>query len=53
MLHLEKVLSASTFLKDRTAQLQIADAIGDLKASFARVIEIGPGMGTDPASGQR
>lgn len=32
------------FLKDKSVQLQIADAIGDLKA-FARVIEIGPGMG--------
>ena len=32
------------FLKDKNVQLQIAAAIGDLKA-FARVIEIGPGMG--------
>jgi 16S rRNA (adenine1518-N6/adenine1519-N6)-dimethyltransferase len=32
------------FLKDKAVQQQIAAAIGDLKA-FARVIEIGPGMG--------
>ncbi|MCW3125890.1 MAG: Ribosomal small subunit methyltransferase [Bacteroidetes bacterium] len=32
------------FLKDKNVQMQIAAAIGDLKA-FARVIEIGPGMG--------
>ena len=43
MLHLKKSLGQH-FLKDENIQLKIADAIGDMKA-YARVIEIGPGMG--------
>jgi 16S rRNA (adenine1518-N6/adenine1519-N6)-dimethyltransferase len=43
MLHLKKSLGQH-FLKDENIQRKIADAIGDLKA-YARVIEIGPGMG--------
>ena len=43
MLHLKKSLGQH-FLKDENVQRRIADAIGDMKA-YARVIEIGPGMG--------
>ena len=43
MLHLKKSLGQH-FLKDENIQRKIVDAIGDLKA-YARVIEIGPGMG--------
>ena len=43
MLYLKKSLGQH-FLKDTAVQKKIADAIGDLTA-FARVIEIGPGMG--------
>ena len=43
MLHLKKSLGQH-FLKDESITQRIAAAIGDLKA-YARVIEIGPGMG--------
>lgn len=43
MLHLKKSLGQH-FLKDETIQRKIADAIGDM-SPYARVIEIGPGMG--------
>lgn len=43
MLHLKKSLGQH-FLRDRQMQERIAASIGDLSA-FARVIEIGPGMG--------
>ena len=43
MLYLKKSLGQH-FLKDETVQRKIAEAIGDMSA-YARVIEIGPGMG--------
>jgi 16S rRNA (adenine1518-N6/adenine1519-N6)-dimethyltransferase len=43
VIHLKKSLGQH-FLKDEAIQRRIADSIGDLKR-YARVIEIGPGMG--------